>query len=108
MQSREGSLAEQWTAECHSLAATAQDLRLGKHSADSACDCHHLEEPGVSQIKLLLNKQTHGPGHSEHGHSFLQAFLHQCWVTLHLTWSSLQMSPWPTKAQASPLLQKVA
>lgn len=56
MQSREGSLAEQWTAECHSLAATAQDLRLGKHSADSACDCPHLEEPGVSQIKLLLNK----------------------------------------------------
>lgn len=54
MQSREGSLAEQWTAECHRLTATAQDLRLGKHSADS--DCHLLEEPGVSQIKLLLNK----------------------------------------------------
>ena len=56
MQSREGSLAEQWTPECHSLAVTAQDLRLGKHSADSAYDCHHLEEPGVAKIKLLLNK----------------------------------------------------
>ena len=82
VQSREGSLAEQWTAECRSLTATAQGLRLGKHSADSACDCHHPEEPDVSQIKLLLNKQTHGPGHSEHGHSFLQAFLHPRWVTL--------------------------
>ena len=58
VQSREGSLAEQWTPKCPSLATTAQDLRLGKHSADSAYACHHLEEPGVTQIKLLLNKET--------------------------------------------------
>lgn len=31
----------------------AQDLMLSKQSADSACDCHNLEEPNDSQIKRL-------------------------------------------------------
>lgn len=29
---------------------------LSKQSADSACDCHNLEEPNDSQIKRLWNE----------------------------------------------------